>query len=235
MIARAVALSFGPITPNPERPGRSRPGATVRQSGAGNQQPYDNDEINTLQLIAKPLLLICWAALVTGCRPAAGTAAEPAAEASESAAPTCQPEGRLEADVYGAVEAAIRWSAADLKCEGMPRPGGAGARLRFAGPVAALGGSLAIIVALPELKRGETAAESPARITVIDEANGRFFSSAERESCWSNVERQEPQTGNEFYVDGIVYCVAPLAEVGGSSSVRFGDIAFSGRIDWTPE
>ena len=188
-----------------------------------------------MQVIAKLLLLSGGLAVAAGCRPATGSGPEASENEPSPTALSCRPGGRLEADVYGSVEARIRWTGDQLSCEGMPRPDNAGARLRFSGHVDELNGSLAIIIALPKLERGGTLSESSARVTVIDEATGRFFSSADLGTCWSNVERQELAAGDEFYIEGIAYCVASLAEVNGPGSVRFGDIAFSGRVNWTIE
>jgi hypothetical protein len=49
-------------------------------------------------------------------------------------APTCGTDGALIAEIYGGVRAPIDWSSGVLERQGMPRPNGEGARLRFAGP-----------------------------------------------------------------------------------------------------
>src|SRR5690606_23790117 len=84
----------------------------------------------------------------------------------------CIDGGALTARVYGAIEATLDWRGGQLECDGMPRPFGEGARLRFAGPATAQGEplDLAFIIALPELRQGETARELAAGVTLIEES-----------------------------------------------------------------
>ena len=146
----------------------------------------------------------------------------------------CAPDGSLSVAVFGAIQHELDWSGDALACDGMPRPDGAGARLRFAGTVDADGQtrSLAFIIGLPTLRRGQTAREIPANVTLIEEKSGRFFSTAEAPVCWSDVRQQTQIEGGEFVVSGILYCVSPLAELNGSGGVSFTDLTFSGRVDW---
>ncbi len=114
----------------------------------------------------------------------------------------------------------------------MPRPEGQGARLRFAGQSGER--QIAIIIALPALERGATAPEFGSNVTVIEEGSGRFFSTAGLGSCWTDVLEQE-QSGsgtNVFFVEGTLYCIAPLAEVNGDSSVTLRELRFGGYVDW---
>lgn len=165
-------------------------------------------------------------------------AAAPGCENSPTEPPVtqggCAPDGSLSVAVFGGIQRELDWSGPDLSCSGMPRPNGAGARLRFAGTVDTDDEprSLAFIIGLPDLARGSTAREIPANVTLIEENSGRFFSTAEAPVCWSDVREQTLIDGNEFAVRGIVYCVSPLAELNGTGGVTFTDLTFSGRIDW---
>lgn len=171
-----------------------------------------------------------------GCRPENGSteATEQSILPAAPVATGCAAGGRFSGELFGDIEATIAWEDGGLTCEGMPRPDGEGARLRFAG-TAEGGADVAVIVALPELSMGATAEETPATVTLINESSGRFYSNAEQENCWGDVRRQELIVDTEFRIEGIVYCVAPLAEVNGSGSVRFSELAFSGRLDWRSE
>lgn len=154
----------------------------------------------------------------------------------QDTAASCIAGGEFHAELYGAVRASLAWRDTGLHCEGMRRPHDAGARLRFAGevPVADKMQKLAFIVALPELEPGSVGRELRATVTLIEEDNGRFFSNAEQETCWADVESQEAlQTGDDSYaINGIVYCVAPLAALRSSESVVLRDLRFAGRVDW---
>ena len=74
---------------------------------------------------------------------------EPAADtvAPAIANYACGERGYLATNLHGALSLAVDWSADDLSCEGMPRPGGEGARLRFAGSEGER--NIAIIIGLP--------------------------------------------------------------------------------------
>lgn len=145
----------------------------------------------------------------------------------------CGEHGFLATTLVGAVEAEVDWRAADLVCEGMPRPGGEGARLRFAG--SADDRQLAIIIALPDLRRGQAASELASNVTLIEEGTGRFFSTAAADICWTDVTflEVEPDTADRYRISGTLYCVAPLAEVNGSSSVSLAELHFNGLLDWS--
>lgn len=154
------------------------------------------------------------------------------------ATPQCLPGGHLTASVYGSIEGRLDWQDGELVCEGMPRPRGEGARLRFEGP--ATGGSsadrLAFIIALPDLAEGQTAAELPAGVTLMEVNAGRFFSSPERVGCWADIEQQESIDGadpNAYRISGLLYCVSPLGEVNGNTSVSLRDLRFTGKLDWS--
>ncbi len=163
---------------------------------------------------------------------ACGDGPTPASVTQES----CAPDGSLSVAIYGEIRGELAWRGDDLRCSGMPRPHGAGARLHFAGTLPAEGQdrTLAFIIGLPELKPGETVQETPARITLMEENNGRFFSTATADICWSDVnEHHEPAGANAHHsVSGRAYCVAPLAEVNGSGGVTLSELEFTGRITW---
>ncbi len=166
-------------------------------------------------------------------------AAEPPAEASflpdaSSGAQDCGEAGRLEVDLFGALEGEVRWTAADLRCEGMPRPDGAGARLRFAGPFGADGQPIAFIVAVPSLAQGETGTELPSNVTLIAEGQGRFFSTPDLDGCWTDIASQTPLAAEgQYSIDGQIYCISPIPDVNGSGSVSIDEFSFSGLVDWT--
>jgi hypothetical protein len=144
----------------------------------------------------------------------------------------CGERGYLRTNFYGEIAGPVDWSAGDLECQGMPRPEGQGARMRFAGPSGEL--SLAIIIALPGLERGAIARELGSNITVIEEGGGRFFGTTGLGTCWTDVLEQDPpgDDADRYFVAGTLYCIAPLAEVNGDSSVTLRELEFGGYLDW---
>lgn len=149
----------------------------------------------------------------------------------------CLPDGMLTVSIYGGLEGELDWRGSDLGCEGMQRPHEEGARLRFEGPAPGAESSqrLAFIIALPELERGQVATELPAGVTLMEVDAGRFFSTPEQASCWVDLDRHEASgpDADEYRISGLLYCVAPLAEVNGAASVSLRDLRFAGRLDWS--
>lgn len=94
---------------------------------------------------------------------------------------------------------------------------------------------LAFILGLPDLIEGETAKEIPTNVTLMEEGTGRFFGTRDATNCWTDVDEHEQLQEFDsptYRISGILYCVAPLAELNGSSSISFADLKFTGRLDW---
>ena len=146
----------------------------------------------------------------------------------------CGSGGLVQATVYGALDGSVDWTGDAMDCEGMPRPDGDGVRLRFAGTADTI--PLAIIIGVNGIGPDETAAELPTNVTVIDEGQGRFFSTSDLDSCWTDVERHAAidAISGRYEIDGTLYCISPLAEVNGSGSVSIPELRFSGLVDWGP-
>ena len=173
--------------------------------------------------------MACLVLLVSGC-------GEPPPVAVVEA-PACGADGAVVAEIYGGVRASIDWDSRTLECEGMPRPNGEGARLRFAGPAATADGELklAFILGLPDLRPGETARELPTNVTLMEEGSGRFFGTRDAVNCWTDINLHEPvqpAVSSSYKIGGVLYCVAPLADLNGSASISFADLTFTGRLDW---
>jgi hypothetical protein len=186
-------------------------------------------EIRQFRSKTGPILLL--ATILSACE---ATIDDPAV-AAPAAAPgaACGPAGFVETELFGALAGKVQWNTNQAVCEGMPRPDGDGARLRFAGTVADAY-ELAFIVAVPGLRRGETGKELPSTVTIIEEGAGRFFSNGDQETCWTDILELQPiaASSSEVAIRGAVYCVAPLAEVNGDSDITLGDFNFRGLLDW---
>ena len=134
--------------------------------------------------------------LISGCQPAVDSAVEPAEEAAVDPATAALPEavppascgdhGYLATELFGALAGEIEWTSTSFECEGMPRPDGIGARLRFAGDINSEQ-KVAFIIALPKLRRGETGNEYESKVTVIEEGVGRFFTTGDKDICWTDI------------------------------------------------
>ena len=145
----------------------------------------------------------------------------------------CGERGYLRTSFYGEYSGPVDWSAGNLDCAGMPRPNGEGARLRFAGQSGDL--AIAIIVAMPDLERGSTAQELPSNVTVIEEGSGRFFSTSDLSNCLVDITSATglDDSGDRYSIAGELFCVTPLPEINGTSSVSIPKMLFSGLLDWS--
>ncbi len=183
------------------------------------------------QILTRIVTLWAVSALVSGCQPAADSA--PVAVFEPVQTSLCGDQGYLSTELFGALATTIEWTAEDLECEGMPRPGGDGVRLRFAGNVADAR-QIAIIIALPALRRGGAGKELHSKVTLIEEGAGRFFSTGEQDICWTDIDALDSIADSDakFAVSGTLYCVAPLTEVNGDSDITFRDLRFRGLLDW---
>ena len=178
------------------------------------------------------VLMVTTAALA-GCKPTTRTTLEPAPAVATTLVP-CGDAGYLRGQLYGAIPVSLNWSSKDLNCEGMPRPSGRGARLRFASVTADGDLPLAIIIAIPDLVRDAAGRELASNVTVIEEGGGRFFSSSDLGNCLTDITILEKLDvdGDRYSIGGKLYCVSPLAEINGDSSVLIPELAFLGLVDW---
>ncbi len=165
---------------------------------------------------------------------ACGADSDPQVQASEprSEQLSCDASGYLQTEIYGSIRASLHWKGS-LQCDGMPRPNGEGARLRFAG-LTAENEPLALILGLPDLFPGTTGVELPTNVTLIAENQGRFFSTPDTSNCWTDALSHDALDGDRkrSRISGALYCVAALAEVNGASSITLGDLKFAGVLDW---
>jgi hypothetical protein len=150
-----------------------------------------------------------------------------------AATASCREDGHLQTRLFGALEGTLDWSGAAMECSGMPRPNGAGARLRFAGQAGER--HIAIIVALPDLMRDGTGTELGSNVTLIDESSGRFFSATDLDNCWTDITSASAtdDAGDQLNTSGILYCVAPLVEANGTGSISISELSFAGSLGWS--
>jgi hypothetical protein len=185
--------------------------------------------------------LIVPCVLFTACEgPAATVATIPAAGDSvpdAASTPACGPDGQLAVELYGSISTALEWKADVLSCTGMRRPDGEGVRLRVSGPLEAGDDAktLAFILGIPDLDVGQTGTELPTNVTLIEEGTGRFFGTRDTSGCWTDFTSRKPTADHDdqtYRIEAILYCVSPLAELNGNTSVTFTELKFAGRLAW---
>ena len=87
---------------------------------------------------------------------------------------------------------------------------------------------------VPGLERGGTARELGSNVTIIEEGSGRFFSTSGLGSCWTDIieQRDIGASADTFFIAGTPYCISPLSEVNGGSSVTVREVLCGGILDW---
>jgi len=182
-------------------------------------------------LIAQKFSLIGLLAFgpLVACEP---TAVEPPATPPASVDTGCGVNGALQTALFGSLQTAVNWSGSEMMCESMQRPDGEGIRLRFAGPVAEQ--QLAIIIAIPGMRRAQNTVELPSNVTTTVEGSGRFFSTPNLDSCWTDIDSQAAVSGEKDSdsISGTLYCVAPLGEVNGDAAVSIPELSFTTIVEW---
>jgi len=168
------------------------------------------------------------------CQDAPSEAHDDAAPATDATIePTCGGLGVLQGTLSGAINARLDWPDDALRCESMPRPDAEGVRLRLSGDVA--GERVAIIIAMPGLEPGATRTEFSSNVTITVEGSGRFFSTPNLETCWTDVVKNEPlqDMPDMYVVMGDLYCVGPLGEINGDAFVDVRMLRFSSVANWS--
>lgn len=171
--------------------------------------------------------------------PPASPPAERADRTGETVAPdavaplTVQPcgqsgEGYLRGSLFGALALEVDWTGPGLLCDGGVRPGEAGVRLFFAQPLE--GARIVFMIGIDASPDGLAGGERTANVTVIDERDGRFFSTGGNRRCWVDELRPRPADGDGRWLTGRLYCAGPLPSLADRSSLTLGDIHFSGRF-----
>jgi hypothetical protein len=156
----------------------------------------------------------------------------PPASAAAEAAPSCGAEGFLSTTLFGTIERELAWRGGEFECENMRRPDGQGMRLRFTGDAADR--AIAIILAMPGLEPGQDGSELPTVVTFTVEGSGRFFSTADLDSCFTDIEMRplDDEAGKLFEARGTLYCVTPLGEINGDAALSIPELEFHTRMDW---
>ncbi len=142
------------------------------------------------------------------------------------------PAGFVTGRWFGALNLAVDWTGPALGCEGMLRPGGAGVRLLFAQHLAN-GSRLVLVLGIdgdPDALQGP---ERPTNVTVIDEREGRFFSTTGAGRCWTDIQESGPlkpsgASRSDWRVTGILYCAGALPALSDRGSLTLGETRFAG-------
>jgi hypothetical protein len=157
------------------------------------------------------------------------------------------PDAFLDARLDGALEATLRWRAADMDCDGMRRPDGRGLRVTFSGSSGAQ--RLTLVFAASHLAEGADGREVPVNVTLIREG-GALYSTRGEDKCVLERVRQQafavPEapaaapTGapapRHWRIEARGFCLEPARAVGdGRDAILLSTFDFRGQLTWEPD
>ncbi|MEM6817588.1 MAG: hypothetical protein AAF578_02255 [Pseudomonadota bacterium] len=138
----------------------------------------------------------------------------------------------LRGELFGALQGALSASAEPSLCGGNRRPKG-GVRLRYRSAANESLPDTLIILGIDSLKPGQTASALRTTVTVIDETNQRFFSTADQAHCFTDItDHAILRDDVRSLAAGVVWCTAAIAAVNGEGSIRVRELEFESVIDW---
>jgi hypothetical protein len=139
-------------------------------------------------------------------------------------------DGYLNGEIYGALRKTLAWRGESMLCDGMNRPEGQGIRLVLSEQINPEVPGLVLVIGIADAVLGAPEQELEANVTIIDQVNGKFYSTQEQPRCWTRLTTQLRLTGTSeesWRLDGQLYCASALAAPVGPGSVTLDDIEFS--------
>jgi hypothetical protein len=150
------------------------------------------------------------------------------------------PDAYLEARLAGAIDAEVRWQAADMQCDGMRRPDGRGLRVTFSGAVGSE--RLTLVFGAPLLAEGSSGHAVPVNLTVIREG-GTLYGTRGDDKCVLDDVRQSAlpalpgrETVRRWRIEARGFCLEPARAVaGGRDAILVSRFDFRGQLAWEPD
>lgn len=187
-------------------------------------------------------ILVLIAACSQVAPPVPGAAASPATSGCMAGS-----EGRLQAEVRGALRADIDWTNDEMECDGGPRPDGAGLRVTIAGPLMELPSTdadspgVAASDAVPRRLRfifgidlTDTASGPaqmlPTNLTVIVEDENLLFTTQGDARCAVEDLARTPLGGEDERVAVRGYCLGPASDLAGGKRVLVPTFSFTALV-----
>jgi hypothetical protein len=148
------------------------------------------------------------------------------------------PDAYLDARLAGAIDAEIRWQAAELACEGMRRPDGRGLRVAFTGTEG--GKRLTLVFGVPRLAEGAGGRAVPVNVTLIREG-GAVYGTRGEDKCTLDEVRQAAlpggaAPGRRWRIEARGFCLEPARDVAGrGDAILVARFDFRGLVTWEPD
>lgn len=136
-------------------------------------------------------------------------------------------QGRLEAQLRGALEADLDWHDAQMQCDGDLRPDGGGLRITLVGPLDAAR-QLRFIFGIDLADAADGPAQAlPTNLTVLVEGEATLFATRGADKCAvEDLARSVIGPGLER-VSGRGYCLGPASDLNGERRVLVPTFSFT--------
>lgn len=135
----------------------------------------------------------------------------------------------LSGTLYGAIDRTIEWRGTNMQCDGGLRPGDAGIRLVFAAPDGPGDDRLVFVIGIGGQIDMLVNTERAANLTIIDESDGRFFSSGGGDRCWTTIAAVD-RIDDLWQIEGEVYCSGSLPSLSDGAAVALRNFRYAGRL-----
>lgn len=139
-------------------------------------------------------------------------------------------EGQFEAHLRGALEAQLRWSNAQMQCDGGPRPDGEGLRVVIAGPLEPDRRLRFILgIDLRDVASGPAQA-LPTNLTVMVEDEALLYATRGSDKCAVEDFVRMPLGDGTERVSGRGYCLDPASDLAGESRLLVPTFSFTALV-----
>jgi hypothetical protein len=158
------------------------------------------------------------------------------ANGSAALAAGCLPggDGNFEADIRGALTADLRWSNADMQCDGSPHPDGRSIRMTIAGPLPGTPSRLRFIFGIELHDTASGVAQAfPTNLTVLVEGGQQLYATRGHEKCAVETLQRTPLTGNNGKLDRVKvrgYCIDPASDMAGTARLLVTTFSFTALL-----
>lgn len=184
---------------------------------------------------SRPSRLLAAACFLLG---TGGCAQEPADAASSPSAQAAGclagGDGSFEADVRGALTADLRWSNADMQCDGSPHPDGRSIRITIAGPLPGAASRLRFIFGIDLRDAADGVAQAfPTNLTVLVEGGQQLYATRGHDKCAIETLQRTPLAGSNGRLDRVKvrgYCIDPASDIPGTARLLVPTFSFTALL-----
>lgn len=178
--------------------------------------------------------MLAVACLILGAGACSRDASGPAEAASNAAGCLPDGDGSLEARLRGALHANLKWTNADMECDGSPHPDGGVLRLTIAGPMPGSTSRLRFIFGIdPHDIASGVAQAYPTNLTLLVEGGQQLYATRGADKCAVETLQRSPLSGSDGKLDRVQvrgYCSDPASDMAGTARVLVSTFSFTALL-----